>query len=45
MENVIKGLLGNLYEETGMFATVIVTGKFNSRLRDKVEFERLVVKL
>ena len=40
MERVIESLLGNLYEETGMFVSVLAVGKLNSNLRNKIEFKR-----
>ena len=40
MEKVVQCLLTNLYEETGMFVSVLAVGKIHSRLRHKMEFKR-----
>ena len=45
MGRVIESLLTNLYQETGMFVSVLAVGNLNSRLRSKIEFKRLVPRL
>ena len=45
MERVIQSLLGTLYKETGMFGSLIVAGKLNSRFKNKIEFKRSAIYL